>query len=57
MSIDKSALKKRIDSSKPNDILVLLVDSLDRNHYKNYQNEIDKFIKKSEDYVITIMKR
>lgn len=57
MSLDKSALKKRIDASKPNEILVLLVDSLDRNHYKNYQNEIDKFVKKSEDYVITVMKR
>lgn len=57
MSLDKSALKKRIDASKPSEILVLLVDSLDKNNYKNYQNEINSFIKKTEDYVITVMKR
>lgn len=57
MNLDKNSLKNLITKSKPNEILVLLVDSLDRNHYKNYHNEIDRFIKKSEDYVITVMKR
>lgn len=57
MNLDKNSLKNLITKSKPNEMLVLLVDSLDKNHYKNYQNEIDRFIKKSEDYVITVMKR
>lgn len=57
MNLDKNSLKNLITKSKPNEMLVLLVDSLDKNHYKNYQNEIDRFIKKSEDYVITVIKR
>lgn len=57
MNLDKSSLKNLITRSKPNDILVLLVDSLDKEDYKNYQNAIDKFVRKNEDYVITVIKK
>ena len=57
MSIDKNQLKTLINKAKSNEMLVLLVDSLDKNGYKIYQNEIDKFVKKDQDYVLVAIKR
>lgn len=57
MNVDKSSLKRLIEQSRPNEILVLSVDSLDKNSYKTFQKEIDKFINKQEDYVITVIKK
>ena len=57
MTPDRNLLKNLITTTKSHDLLVLSVNSLDKNSVKTYQNEIDKFIKKSEDYVITVIKR
>lgn len=57
MNVDKSSLKRLVEQSKSNEILVLSVDSLDKITYKTYQKEIDKFINKQEDYVITVIKK
>ena len=57
MKIDKKSLKQLIEQSKPNDILVLSVNSLEKNSLQICQKEIDKFVKKQEDYVITVIKR
>jgi hypothetical protein len=57
MTPDRNLLKNLITTTKSQDLLVLSVNSLDKNSYKNYTNEIDKFIKKSDDYVITVIKR
>jgi hypothetical protein len=57
MNIDKKSLKQLIEQSKPNDILVLSVNSLEKNSLQMCQKEIEKFIKKQEDYVITVIKR
>jgi hypothetical protein len=54
---DKPKLIKLISSTKPHDLLVLSVNSLDKNSYKNYKIEIDKFMKKSDDYVVMVMRR
>jgi hypothetical protein len=54
---EKSKLISLLSSTKPHDLLVLSVNSLDKNSYKNYKIEIDKFMKKSEDYVVIVMKR
>jgi hypothetical protein len=54
--IDKQVLKKTIDIAKPTEILVLTVNKLDKNSLQICQKEIDKFIKKQEDYVITVIK-
>ena len=51
MTPDRNLLKNLIATTKPKDLLVLSVNSLDKNSYKTYQNEIDKFIKKNDDYV------
>jgi hypothetical protein len=55
--IDKPKLVSLLTSTKPKDLLVLSVNSLDKNSYKIYQNEIDKFIKKSDDYVVIVIRR
>ena len=57
MNLDKKSLKQLIEQSKPNEILVLSVNSLEKNSLQICQKEIDKFIKKQEDYVITVIKR
>ena len=54
--IDKKVLKKTIDTAKPTEILVLTVNKLEKNSLQICQKEIDKFIKKQEDYVITVIK-
>ncbi len=38
---DKSKLISLLSSTKPNDLLVISVNSLDKNSYKNYKIEID----------------
>jgi hypothetical protein len=55
--IDKSSLKRLVEQSKPNEILVLQVNPLEKNSLQSCQKEIDKFINKSDDYVITVIKR
>jgi len=55
--IDKSAFKKTIDTAKPSEILVLSVNKLEKNSLQICQKEIENFIKKQEDYVITVIKR
>jgi hypothetical protein len=54
---DKSKLISLLASTKPHDLLVLSVNSLDKNSYKNYKIEIDKFMKKSDDYVVMVIRR
>ncbi len=54
---EKSKLISLLSSTKLNDLLVLSVNSLDKNSYKNYKIEIDKFMKKSEDYVVIVIRR
>jgi len=54
--IDKRVLKKTIDTAIPTEIVVLTVNKLEKNSLQICQKEIDKFIKKSEDYVITVIK-
>ncbi len=57
MNLDKKSLKQLVEQSKPNEILVLQVNPLEKNSLQICQKEIEKFIKKQEDYVITVIKR
>ena len=54
---EKSKLISLLSTTKPQDLLVLSVNSLDKNSYKNYKIEIDKFMKKSEDYVMIVIRK
>jgi hypothetical protein len=57
MKIDRNTLKKLIEQSKPNETLVLTVNSLEKNSLQSCQKEIGKFVNKEDDYVIVMMKR
>jgi len=57
MKIDRNTLKKLIEQSKPHETLVLTINSLEKNSLQICQKDIDKFLKKEEDYVIVMMKR
>ena len=57
MNVDKTSLKRLVEQSKPNEMLVLQVNPLEKNSLQMCQKEIDKFVKKQEDYVITVIKR
>jgi hypothetical protein len=55
MKYDKNILKKRIDQSKPDEILVLTINSLDKDSLSNNIKLVEKFIRKSEDYLIIVI--
>ncbi len=57
MIIDKTVLKKMIDSAKPNDFMVATVSSLDKNSQKKVRSDIDKFMKNGGDYVSVILRK
>ena len=57
MNVDKTSLKRLVEQSKPSEILVLTVNKLEKNSLQFCQKEIDKFVKKAEDYVITVIRR
>ena len=57
MNLDKNALKRLIEQAKPIDLLVLSVNSLEKNSLQMCQKEIDKFAKKQEDCVIVLIKK
>jgi len=57
MNIDKSSIKRLIEQSSSSEILVLSVNSLEKNSFQMCQKEIDKFIKKQEDCVIVLIRK
>ncbi len=56
MIVNKTALKKMIDSAKPDDLLVATVSSLDKNGQRKVRSELEKFMSKSGEYILTIIK-
>jgi hypothetical protein len=56
MTVDKTVLKKMIDSAKPNDLMVANVSSLDKNSQKKVRSKLEKFMSKSGEYILTIIK-
>lgn len=57
MTVDKTALKKMIDSARPNDLMVAIVSALDKDSQKKAKAELEKFMGKSDDYVLIAVKR
>ena len=57
MTVDKTVLKKMIDSAKPNDLLVATVSSLDKNSQKKVRSELEKFMSKSSDYIFLALRK
>jgi hypothetical protein len=57
MMINKTALMKSIDQTKQNEMIVLTVNSLEKDSLRSVQKDIEKFMNKSYDYLTTIVKR
>ena len=57
MTIDKNALKKLVDSSKPNDILMSTVTAIEKDGVRRIKSEVEKFLSKSSDYVVILVRK
>ena len=57
MNLDKTQLKRTIDQTKPQDLLVLTVNKLEKGSVSTYIKKVEKFMNSKDDYVIVIMRR
>jgi hypothetical protein len=56
MNLDKTLLKRTIDQTKPQDLLVLTVNKLEKGSVNTNLTTIEKFINSKDDYVIMVMR-
>ena len=57
MNLDKTLLKRTIDQTRPQDLLVLTVNKLEKGSVSNNLQKVVKFIKNKDDYVIMVIRR
>ena len=57
MNLDKTLLKRTIDKTNPQDLLVLTVNKLEKGSVNTNLKTIEKFMNSKDDYVIVVMKR
>jgi len=57
MMANKTILKKQIDQSAPNEMIVLSVSPIEKNSLEICQKEIEKYIKTQHDYVIVVIRK
>lgn len=57
MNVDKSSLKRLIEQSRPNDILMLSIDALEKDGLKSCNAEMNRFTRKKQDYVIAVIRK
>ena len=57
MNLDKTLLKRTIDQTRPQDLLVLTVNKLEKGSVSTNLQKVVKFIKNKDDYVIMVMRR
>ncbi len=57
MNLDKTLLKRAIDKTKPQDLLVLTVNKLEKGSVNTNLKTIEKFMNSKDDYVIMVMRR
>ena len=55
--IDKTNLKRTIDLTKPQNLLVLSVNNIEKGSINHNLKMIEKFMNSRDDYVIVVMKR
>ena len=55
--IDKNNLKRTIDQTRPQDLLVLTVNKLEKGSVNTHLKTIEKFMNSKDDYVIMVMRR
>jgi hypothetical protein len=56
-NIDKNALKKLVDSTKPNDIWVSTVNAIEKDGVRRIKSEVEKFLSKNSDYVVILVRK
>jgi len=57
MNLDKTILKRTIDKTRHQDLLVLQVNQLDKGSVNTNLKTIEKFMNSKDDYVIMVMRR
>ena len=57
MNLDKTILKRTIDQTRPQDLLVLTVNKLEKDSVNTNLKMIEKFMNSKDDYVIVMMRR
>ena len=57
MNLDKTLLKRAIDKTKPQDLLVLQMNKLEKGSVSTNLKTIEKFMNSKDDYVIMVMRR
>jgi hypothetical protein len=57
MTVDKTALKKLIDKTKPADLQVHSYNHIDSTDHKLFLQELAKSIAKSDDYTVIVVKK
>ena len=57
MNLDKTLLKRTIDQTRPQDLLVLTVNKLEKGSVNTHLKTIEKFMNSKDDYVIMVMRR
>jgi DNA-binding Xre family transcriptional regulator len=57
MNLDKTLLKRAIDKTKPQDLLVLTVNNLEKGSVNTNLKMIVNFITIKDDYIIMVMRR
>ena len=57
MNLDKTLLKRTIDQTRPQDLLVLQVNQLEKGSVNTHLKTIEKFMNSKDDYLIMVMRR
>ena len=57
MNFDKTLLKRTIDQTRPQDLLVLTVNKLEKGSVNTNLKMIVNFITIKDDYIIMVMRR
>ena len=57
MNLDKTLLKRTIDQTGLQDLLVLTVNKLEKGSVNTNLKTIEKFMNSKDDYVIMVMRR
>jgi len=57
MNLDKTLLKRTIDQTRPQDLLVLTVNKLEKGSVNTHLKTIEKYMNSKDDYVIIVMRR
>lgn len=57
MNIDTTQLKRTIDKTKPQDLLVLQINKLEKGSVSTHLKTIEKFMNSKDDYVIVLIRK